>query len=133
MALAMAMASGSSSMDGIRGGAIGPYQLAQFVTHAEVGAGDAFTRERAEADECVSQLAVKYERVSQDDDAYRAVVEQNLHGDVTLALGHGRAVRGVDCKSIRAHGSGDSKFEIRDCMAEGSSVSEAKCQVEVNR
>jgi hypothetical protein len=29
MALAMAMASGSSSMDGIRGGAIGPYQLAR--------------------------------------------------------------------------------------------------------
>jgi hypothetical protein len=98
-----------------------------------VGAGDAFTCERAEADECVSQLAVKYERVSQDDDAYRAVFEQNLPGDVTLTLGHGWTVRGIDCKSIRAHGSGDSKFEIRDCMAEGSGVSEAKCQVEVNR
>ena len=50
-------------------------QRARFVAHAEVGAGDTFTRERAETNERMSQLAVEHERVSEDDDAYGAVVE----------------------------------------------------------
>ena len=81
----------------------------------------------------MSQFAVEHERVLEGDDAYRAVVEQHLHGHIALGFGYRRSVRGVDREGVGTYRTGYGEFEIGYRVAKCSSVSEAKRQIEVDR